>query len=97
MNDCQHDLLYRIENEAAGGIGCPICNRRRMTARAQRAAMGLQTEDDRIEAQRQRNAEAAPVPGWFQHPQVTLDEIAEMEARCAEQQIDRDTNAGMCN
>lgn len=28
---------------------------------------------------------------------LTYADIAEMEARCSEQRIDRDTNAGMCN
>jgi hypothetical protein len=77
MNDCQHDPLYRLENEASGGIGCPICNRQR------------------IEAQRQRNEQAAPVPGRFVNQQVTLDEIAEMEARCAEQHQDAPQHEGM--
>lgn len=26
---CKHDPLYRIDNEAAGGAGCPICNAQR--------------------------------------------------------------------
>jgi hypothetical protein len=27
---CQHDPTYRIENEANGGAGCPLCNRKRV-------------------------------------------------------------------
>ena len=23
---CEHSPMYRIENEQAGGIGCPLCN-----------------------------------------------------------------------
>lgn len=26
---CGHDPMYRINNEAGGGVGCPICNRQR--------------------------------------------------------------------
>lgn len=26
---CNHDNQYRIENEAAGGVGCPLCNAER--------------------------------------------------------------------
>ena len=25
---CNHDPLYRLENEQMGGFGCPICNAR---------------------------------------------------------------------
>ena len=30
---CGHDAMFRRENEANGGIGCPICNRRRIAAK----------------------------------------------------------------
>jgi hypothetical protein len=36
-------------------------------------------------------------PGYFSSQDATLAEIADMIARCDEQRIDRDTNAGMCN
>lgn len=26
---CQHDPMYRVENEANGGAGCPLCNKER--------------------------------------------------------------------
>lgn len=43
-----------------------------------------------------------PRPGWFVNTTITLDQlsdaiIADMQARCDEQYIDRDTNPGMCN
>jgi hypothetical protein len=39
MNECQHDPLYREMTEAMGGIGCPLCNRKRIEAlRARNAA-----------------------------------------------------------
>jgi hypothetical protein len=38
MTECQHDPIYREMNEAAGGIGCPLCNRARIAALRQRNA-----------------------------------------------------------
>jgi|WetSurMetagenome_2_1015567.scaffolds.fasta_scaffold126227_4 hypothetical protein len=35
---CQHDPIYLEMNEAAGGIGCPLCNRARIAALRQRNA-----------------------------------------------------------
>ena len=35
---CKHDPQYRIENEQAGGVGCPICNAERKALGAQVAA-----------------------------------------------------------
>lgn len=33
---CEHSPLYRIENESAGGAGCPICNAERQARRTER-------------------------------------------------------------
>jgi hypothetical protein len=92
MTECQHDPTYREMNKQAGGTGCPLCNRER---HVERMAQGL--------ANVMTPLRWNPVTREMESLHgMTLDEladecIAEMEARCAEQQIDRDTNAGMCN
>ena len=30
---CQHDPMFRRDNEANGGVGCPLCNQERMAQR----------------------------------------------------------------
>ena len=30
---CKHDPMFRRDNEANGGIGCPLCNQARMAQR----------------------------------------------------------------
>jgi len=43
------------------------------------------------------NAISAMEHSYVASFELSADDIAEMEARCDEQRIDRDTNAGMCN
>ena len=32
---CKHDPQYTVDNESAGGVGCPICNAERRAASIQ--------------------------------------------------------------
>lgn len=35
MTKCKHDPQYTVDNESAGGVGCPICNAERRAASIQ--------------------------------------------------------------
>jgi hypothetical protein len=54
-----------------------------------------QAERARVEAQRERNATAAPVDGRIVAQAVTLEQIADMQAKCDEQTIDAPQHEGM--
>lgn len=72
---CNHDPLYRINNEAAGGAGCPIC----ATSRNKRRVMVSDSNGQRYDRewfQREvidaRNADAAqPDQQYASLPQLT--------------------------
>jgi len=75
---CQHDPTFQIENEANGGIGCPICNKNRQIRGT--SPLGRIEHATRLtRAQYQRNEQAAPKPGWFQLPEMTLEQASTKE------------------
>lgn len=96
---CQHDPTFRIENEANGGAGCPLCNRewreQHMPTLGKRVVM-VQHDDNKQEIAPDWVRpgyiinQAATLWNWMGDDTITTGEIAALEARCAETDSEED-------
>jgi hypothetical protein len=82
---CKHSILYTIENEASGGIGCPLCQAEERNAEVDAFNARLDEGDTPAEASDAVSGGRYVVCGGF-HAH-SWKECAQLEAEIARSEV----------